>query len=137
MGKYKWLARMGGIVAIASILFLPMVMPGCGSQSVTGVDIFESNGIAVVVKIFLAVSLVCAALAIFLKAAIPILSSGVVGLAALITAYLIAKNAAPVSIELEAGGYFAIVSFIIIVISGFLRLGTNIFGENALRKHEQ
>ena len=126
MGKYKWLAKMGGIVAIASVIFLPMVN-GCGSQPITGVDILQSNEIGGIIKIFLAVSLLCAAAAIFLKAAIPILASGAVGLAALITAYLMAKSAA--SVELKSGAYFIIASFVIILISGFLRLGTNIFGE--------
>ena len=117
---------MGGIVAIASVIFLPMVN-GCGSQPITGVDILQSNEIGGIIKIFLAVSLLCAAAAIFLKAAIPILASGAVGLAALITAYLMAKSAA--SVELKSGAYFIIASFVIILISGFLRLGTNIFGE--------
>jgi hypothetical protein len=131
MGNYKWLAKMGGIVAIAAILFLPMA--GCGSYAVTGIDILESKGIGVIDKMFLVISLICAASAIFLKAAIPILASGIVGLIALAISYLIAKNAALVPIELKSGAYFAIVSFIIILISGFLQLGTNVFGERILR----
>lgn len=139
MRNYHWMAKMGGMVAIASILFLPMA--GCGLYNVTGIDMFTSKEISVIVKIFLAISLMCAASVIFLKAAIPILASGVAGLAALIIAYLIAKSAASVSVELKAGAYFAIVSFIIILISGFLLLGTNIFKKifrkRALREHPQ
>ena len=131
MGNYKWLAKMGGIVAIAAILFLPMA--GCGMQSVTGIGILESKGIGLIDKMFLVISLICAASAIFLKAAIPILASGIVGLIALAISYLIAKNAASVPIELKAGAYFAIVSFITILISGFLQLGTNVFGDRILR----
>jgi hypothetical protein len=97
MKKYKWLAKMGGIVALASILFLPMA--GCELQSVTGIDMFTSKDISFIVKIFLAISLICAAWVIFLKSAIPILANGVVGLAALTIAYLMAKSAAPVSVE--------------------------------------
>jgi hypothetical protein len=125
MGKYKWLVKMGGIVAIAAILFLPMA--GCGSQTVSGIDIFKSKDIGVIAKMFLVISLLCAASAIFLKAAIPILASGVVGLVTLIISYLIAKSTAPVSIELKVGAYFALISFMIILISGFVLLGTDIF----------
>jgi hypothetical protein len=131
------MAKMGGMVAIASILFLPLA--GCGSHTVTGIDMFKSKDIGVIDKMFLIISLICAASAIFLKAAIPILASGVVGLVTLIISYLIAKSAASVSIELKVGAYFALVSFMIILISGFLLLGTkifkNIFGERALRRH--
>jgi hypothetical protein len=128
------MAKMGGMVAIASILFLPLA--GCELQSVTGIDMFTSKDISFIVKIFLAISLVCAASVIFLKSAIPILANGVVGLAALTIAYLMAKSAAPVSVELKAGAYFTIVSFILILISGLLLLGVrifkNIFGDGAL-----
>jgi len=138
MGNYKWLVKMGGIVAIAAILFLPMA--GCGLHTVTGIAIFQSNGIGVMVKMFLAVSLICAVSAIFLKTAMPILTSGVVGLGTLIISYLIAKSAASVSIELKAGAYFAIVSFMIIVISGLILSGTKIFkniiGERVLKGSE-
>lgn len=128
---------MGGMVAIASILFLPLA--GCGIHVVTGIGMFASPDISVIVKIFLSVSLVCAASVIFLKAAIPILASGATGLAALITAYLIAKSAASVSVELKAGAYFAMISFILILISGLFLLGVrifkDIFGEKILGRH--
>ena len=117
---------MGGIVAIASVIFLPMVN-GCGSQPITGVDILQSNEIGGIIKIFLAVSLLCAAAVISLKAAIPILASGAVGLATLITAYLMAKNAASVPVELKAGAYFALVAFALVLISGLLLLDVKIF----------
>lgn len=124
---------MGGIVAIAAIFFLPMVGGGgCGSHFVTGTDIIKSNEIGGIVKILLVIALMCAVLAIFLKAAVPTLTSGVVGLAVLIIAYLSVKSVDSVSVELKVGAYFTIFSFIFIVISGFLRLGTNIFGE---RRH--
>ena len=131
------MAKMGGMVAIASILFLPLA--GCGIHVVTGIGMFASPDISVIVKIFLSVSLVCAASVIFLKAAIPILASGATGLAALITAYLIAKSAASVSVELKAGAYFAMISFILILISGLFLLGVrifkDIFGEKILGRH--
>lgn len=137
MGNYKWLAKMGGIVAIAAILFLPLA--GCGSQTVSGIDMFKSKNIGVIDKMFLVISLLCAASAIFLKAAIPILASGAVGLVTLIVSYLIAKSAASVPIELKVGAYFAIVSFMIILISGFALLGTDIFNKifrkSALKNH--
>ena len=137
MRNYHWMAKMGGMVAIASILFLPLA--GCGIHVVTGIGMFASPDISVIVKIFLSVSLVCAASVIFLKAAIPILASGATGLAALITAYLIAKSAASVSVELKAGAYFAMISFILILISGLFLLGVrifkDIFGEKILGRH--
>ena len=131
------MAKMGGMVAIASILFLPLA--GCGIHVVTGTGMFASPDISVIVKIFLSVALLCAASVIFLKAAIPILASGATGLAALITAYLIAKSAASVSVELKAGAYFAMISFILILISGLFLLGVrifkDIFGEKILGRH--
>lgn len=135
MGNYTWLAKMGGIVAIASILFLPVA--GCGSHLITGLDIFASKEISVIIKIFLAISLLGAASVIFLKTAIPVLASGLVGLAAFITAYLSAKSAASASIELKSGAYFTIVSFIIILITGLLLLGAKIsktYPEKALKE---
>lgn len=137
MRNYHWMAKMGGMVAIASILFLPMA--GCDLQSITGIDMFKANEISVIVKMLLAISLICAVSVIFLKSAIPILAGGVVGLAALIIAYLSAKSATSISIELRAGAYFTIVSFIIILMSGFFLLGTkifkNIFGKRASREY--
>ncbi|HLD36482.1 MAG TPA: hypothetical protein VJC37_07150 [Planctomycetota bacterium] len=125
MKKYKWLAKMGGIGAIASILFLPLA--GCGIHVVTGIGMFASSDISAIVKVLLTISLVCAAAVISLKAAIPILASGAVGLATLITAYLMAKNAASVPVELKAGAYFALVAFALVLISGLLLLDVKIF----------
>lgn len=137
MRNYHWMAKMGGMVAIASILFLPLA--GCDIHVVTGIGMFASKDISAIVKIFLAISLVCAALVIFLKAAIPIIAGGAAGLAALTIAYLLAKSAASVSVELKAGAYFTIVSFMLILISGLLLLGVkilkNIFGEKTLGRH--
>ena len=50
MNTHGIFSSMGGVVAIVSILFLPVI--GCGGETVTGLKIFQSEQVADSIKIF-------------------------------------------------------------------------------------
>lgn len=112
------LSKIGGGLSLISILFLPLVK-GCG-KSITGFEVLKDAPTSDfgMVKIMLIVSIVCAIGAFLLKTAIQFFITGGGGIGGLLGAYTLARQKAPV--ELEIGVILSIIGFGLILAEGFL-----------------
>jgi len=111
--------KLGGMLAIICFLFLPVA--GCGSMTISGVDLFTTEDISVTVKIFSVLAMLCAVAIIFIPDKTLTFIGAIGGFASLIIAFLIAKgkmssgNDLGVSeaIDLKSGSYLSMFGFIV------------------------
>jgi hypothetical protein len=111
--------KFGGMLAVVCFLFFPVA--GCGSMSVSGVDLIQMNDFSTSVKILIVLSMLCGIGIIFLKDKTSVFLSSLWGILSLIIAYTIAKWKMSSKddfgmsefIELKSGSYFSILGFII------------------------
>src|ERR1700729_699493 len=108
MGNYKLLSKLGGAIAIISILFLPVV--GCGGENANGIQIVQSDHVSSDIKAFIIVAIACGVLILLLKTSIQLALTGVAGIASLLIGYFMAKDKLG-GVDLKAGYYFAIIGF--------------------------
>lgn len=109
------LAKIGGSISILSLLLLPLAR-GCG-QTITGVDVLKEQSMGAI-KFYLIVSILCAVISLFFVKLYALLPCGILGLGALLINYNNARRLLP--IEVEIGGYLALLGFVLIIISGFI-----------------
>ena len=117
--KNAHILKLSGMLAIVSFLFLPVA--GCGSMTISGIDLIKMEDISVTVKLFAILALVCAVGIIFLQDKTLIFFSAIGGFISLIIAYLIAKgkmssgNDLGISdaIDLKSGSYLSMLGFAI------------------------
>jgi len=110
------LSKIGGVLSLISLLFLPLVR-GC-QVSVTGFDVLKTGGVGPGIKLMLIISIVCAIVVFFLKTAIPFFITGGGGIGGLLGAYTIARQEIPV--EIEIGTILSIIGFGLVLAEGFL-----------------
>ena len=106
--------RIGAIVSLIAILFLPFV--GCGDATINGLQILKSDDIALSYKLLIVIC-IFSALAVFLVREPHIITiAGGIGLISLIAAFLIARNQIP--IDLKSGAYIALFGFLLAIGEG-------------------
>ena len=122
MDNVKLISKLGGAVAVVSILFLPVV--GCGGENVNGVQIIQSDHVSSDIKAFIVVAIACGGLIFILKNYIQLAVTAIAGIASLLIGYLIAKDKIG-GIDLKAGGILGIIGFLITAIISFLNSSEN------------
>ncbi|PQJ12993.1 hypothetical protein CJD36_004410 [Flavipsychrobacter stenotrophus] len=110
---------MGGVIAIVSILFLPII--GCGGDTITGVGIFKSNQVSSEIKLFIGIAVLMGLVLIFLRKYLVAAITGIAGLVSLLIAYSIAHSKIA-GIELKFGAFFAMIGFAISSLVNFLKM---------------
>lgn len=115
------LSKIGGIVALISILFLPV--GGCGKLGLTGIEILSATDkeieIPSEIKLMIVFSLISAFLAIFMTEVLILFICGSCGIAGILIAYQISRSKVPV-VELKIGAFLAIIGFALVLVEGFL-----------------
>ncbi len=111
------LSKIGGVLSLISLLFLPLVK-GCG-QSITGFEVLKAGDVP---GGMLIISIVCAIVVFFIKTAIPFFITGGGGIGGLLGAYTVARKNLPIDIEIEIeiGTILSIIGFVLILAEGFL-----------------
>jgi hypothetical protein len=115
----KNLARIGGIVAALSLIFLPLA--SCGDAQLTGIDIFQAEG-SEGHKAILFVALAAAVLAVFIIQRWAHLVFGGVGIAAVLVEYLSSLNDPERTVQLREGAWLALIGFLLVFAAGWLSL---------------
>lgn len=110
------LSKAGGILALISLLFLPL--GGCEGITLTGIDALKYSDVSQTIKVMLIFSMACAVLTFAVKSAEAYFTTGGVGVGSLLLAYMIARQDVPV--DLKAGGYLAILGFGLVLIEGLM-----------------
>ena len=110
------LSKIGGVLSLISLLFLPLVR-GC-QVSVTGFDVLKAGDVGPGIKLMLIISIACAIVVFFLKTAIPFFITGGGGIGGLLGAYTIARQKIP--LEIEIGTILSIIGFGLVLAEGFL-----------------
>ncbi|MEX2143549.1 MAG: hypothetical protein WD740_03060 [Anaerolineales bacterium] len=113
----KNLARLGGIVAALSLVFLPLA--SCGEAQLTGIDIFQADG-NTVHKAILFIALAAAVLAIFIVQRWAQIAFGLTGLAAIAIEYLAILDDPERTIQLREGAFLAALGFLLVLVAGLL-----------------
>lgn len=111
------LGKIGGGIAIISLLFMPLVR-GCGT-SITGVQAIGARDVGSGIKLLLIIAILCALAAFFMKKAVHFFGSGGGGLFGLFSAYTGARQSFPV--EMDIGAFTAIIGFILILAEGIIQ----------------
>jgi len=117
--KNAHLIKLGGMLAIVCFLFLPVA--GCGSMTITGIDLIKMKDIDASVKLFAVLAMLCAVAIIFLPDKTLAFFSAVGGLISLLIAYLVMKGKMSSgddfgmsnAIELKSGSYLSMLGFLI------------------------
>lgn len=110
------LSKIGGVLALVALLFLPL--GGCGGASLSGFDVLSSGKVGAGIKFMLLISAGCAVAAFFLKKAPALFSTGGGGIAGLIAGFVIARQSFP--IEMRVGAYLSMLGFILVLAEGFM-----------------
>ena len=110
------MAKIGGVLALIALLFLPL--GGCGGASVSGFNVLSAGSVGIGIKFMLIISVSCALAAFFFKTAPAFFLTGGGGLAGLIAGFIVARQSFPV--EMRIGVYLSILGFILILAEGFL-----------------
>ena len=110
------LSKIGGGLAIFSMLFLPL--GGCQGVGVNGLRLIAAGDIGFDIKLMLIIALAGAVAAFFVKVAGLYFASGGTGLGALLIGYVIANSQFP--IQLMIGSYLAIGGYLLILADGIV-----------------
>lgn len=111
------LARLGGVIATLSLIFLPLA--SCGDAQLTGIDIFQAEG-STGHKAILFVTLAAAVLSIFIMQKWGHLVLGGVGLVAIAVEYFSSLNDPERTIQLREGAFLALLGFAFVFAAGLL-----------------
>lgn len=112
------LARLGGIIAVLSLLFLPLA--SCGEARIAGTDLlFDVEG-SLGHKAILAIALIAAVIAVIATKAWMQFTSGIAGLLAIGVEYLFTQKDSSGAIQLLQGSYVAMVGFALVLIAGLM-----------------
>lgn len=117
--KNAHIIKLGGMLAIVCFLFLPVA--GCGSMTITGIDLVKMKDIDASVKLFAVLAMLCAIAIIILPDKTLAFFSAIGGLISLLIAFLIMKGKMSSgndfgmsnAIELKSGSYLSMLGFII------------------------
>lgn len=115
------LARLGGVVATLSLIFLPLA--SCGDAQLTGIDIFQAEGNNGH-KAILFVTLAAAVLSIFILEKWAHLILGGTGLVAIAVEYFFTLDDAERTIQLREGAFLALLGFALVFAAGLLAPAT-------------
>ena len=115
--KNAHIIKLGGMLAIVCFLFMPVA--GCGSVTISGIDLIQMKDISVSVKLFAILAMICAICIIFLQDKTLAFFSAIGGFASLIIAFLIIKGkmssgsdfGASNAIEFKSGSYLSLLGF--------------------------
>jgi hypothetical protein len=107
------------MLAIVCFLFLPVA--GCGSMTITGIDLIKMKDIDASVKLFAVIAMLCAVAIIFIPDKTLAFFNAVGGLISLLIAYLVMKGKMSSgddfgmsnAIELKSGSYLSMLGFLI------------------------
>ncbi len=110
------LAKVGGILSLLSIIFLPIA--GCDQVGITGLEVLRAGDIGILIKALLVISISSAFISLFVKSYITLFACGGVGASGLLISYIMIRQKVPA--ELKMGAYLALIGFGLIAIEGFL-----------------
>lgn len=111
------MAKIGGLVALVSIAFLPIA--GCGSVGVSGWDIIRANDVGILLKGLILFSALCALFAALTTAVTGLFVTGGGGILSLLIGYTLARQNIPV--DLKVGAYLAFIGFGLVLVDAVLR----------------
>lgn len=121
MLKPKTLSRIGAVIALFSLVALPLA--SCGEARITGVDLlFRVEGFPLL-KLLVLVSLIAAVLAFFFTGRGWQLALGTLGGLAVALGFFLVANDKSAATEVRGGSIFAIIGFLLVLIPGLLRPG--------------
>ena len=118
VANYKIISKIAAAVAVASIIFFPVV--GCGGANFNGIDIIGTDNIPGEIKVFLIASIICGIIIFFLKDFLYIMCSAIIGIVTLLISYLTARDRVGF-LDLKAGAFLAIVGYGIAAALGFFK----------------
>lgn len=111
------LARLGGVIATLSLIFLPLA--SCGEAQLTGIDIFQAEGSSGH-KAILFVTLAAAVLSIFIMQKLAHIVLGGTGLVAIAIEYFFTLDDPERTIQLREGAFLALLGFALVLAAGLL-----------------
>jgi hypothetical protein len=111
------LARLGGVIATLSLIFLPLA--SCGDAQLTGIDIFQAEG-STGHKALLFITLVAAVLSIVIMQKWAHLVFGGIGIVAIALEYVSSINDPERTIQLREGAFLALLGFAFVFVAGLL-----------------
>lgn len=122
MNNLKIISKVGGAIAIVSILFMPVV--GCGGDTANGIDLVQSKNISGDIKACIVVCMLCGLLILLLRTQIQQALSGIIGIVALLGGYMLAKDKLQM-LDLKAGYYLSLMGFALTTLVSFLKPSLN------------
>lgn len=121
MLKSKTLSRFGGVLALFSLLALPL--GSCGAVRLTGSEILLKIEDHPVLKLLVLISVIAAVLAIFFTARGWQLMLGAAGVAALLVASFLVEADKNAATQVRGGTVLALIGFVFVLIPGLLSPG--------------
>lgn len=112
------LARLGGLIALFSLLFLPLA--SCGDSQFTGTDLLFTIEDNLIHKGILLIALVAAGLAVVVAKSHVQLGAGIAGILAIGLEYFSAAQDDAGTIQLLQGSYLALVGFVLVLAAGWM-----------------
>lgn len=117
MKSSKLATNFGAVIAILSILFLPVV--GCGDENLTGVDLVQLQEVGLDTKIFTIAAILSGLFVLVSRNPITKGIGALCGALALIIAFLLARYGYEF-IELKLGAYIAIIGYVFSALVSFI-----------------
>ena len=105
------ISRILSFISILSILLLPIA--GCGNDKVTGSEVIISDEVAIEIKLFLIISVICGLLILFLKKYTHAIIVSALGAITLLVSYFIAKDKVLGNLDLKVGAFVAIIGYVL------------------------
>lgn len=121
MLKSKTLSRFGGVLALFSLLALPL--GSCGTVRLTGSEILLKVEDHPVLKLLVLIAVIAAILAIFLTTRSWQLLLGAAGVAALVIASFLVEADKNAATQVRGGTVLALIGFLFVFIPGLLNPG--------------
>jgi hypothetical protein len=112
------LARLGGLVAFLSLLFLPLA--SCGDAQFTGTELLFTVEEHYIHRGILLIALVAAGFAVVVAKARTQLFAGIVGILAIGLEWFSAAQDEAGTIQLLHGSYLALVGFVLVLAAGLM-----------------
>lgn len=111
------LARLGGVIAALSLIFLPLA--SCGDAQLTGIDIFQAEG-GGGHKVVLFIALAAAILSVVIMQRWAQMILGATGIATIVLEYINTLNDPERTVQLLGGAFLALLGFVLVLVAGLM-----------------
>ncbi len=119
MFKSKTLSRIGGVLALFSLLALPL--GSCGAVRLNGAEILFKVQDHPVLKLLVLISIIVALLAIFFTSRGWQLTLGAAGVLSLLVASFLVEADKNAATQVRGGTVLALIGFILVLVPGLLK----------------